>query len=279
MLYRHFPKIANKEISIAAARLPLEPLGVSDLEAFGVTLAYLPADSAFAIPPGFPVSVAACIDASAAQNGVPGAKNGAPAAFAAVNAAICSRVLRAQDFLIVDFTAAKASFIGDAARAFAAAARQAVAEAKVAGFGFRFAGAAGSECLDAARTIAGASEDWAFWCADYNFVAAPSLDPLILELGGNGVPLLATDPVAGGVLSNVPPAVHEIYYSAPVPRAHDEWALRAIWENQNVLSVVLPPSSPAEFAKRCIYAGAGRANSLPSAELKVIRAAAEKLLT
>lgn len=307
MLYRHFPKIANKEISIITVTLfpgngQEAGYTAADLEAFGVTAAYLPAfggadsiagvpgpASADTLPADFPVPV------------IVGLRAWDPAQQAFEtdwDSAIQAKKLKPEDFLLLDFTGAKdlagaASDTVKAAEKFAWAAEQAAEGGKIAGFGFRLgkwsretetsdpeAPSRDREAFEtAARAIASASGSWSFWSTDYSMANARELDPIVKELGEEGIPLLATDPFFGGALSGVPSGVHQLYYEAPVPRAHEEWALRAIWENQDVLSAVLPASSPGDFPKRCIYAGAGRANSLPEAELKVIRAAAEKLLT
>lgn len=298
MLYRHFPKIANKEISIVTAALTREYIrepaeSAGRLDAFGVTAVYLPTEAREgvpeAIPPDFPGTVIAGLRA---WN--PETKDFAPD-WAAL---IAAKQFRPDDLALADFTGfpagapgENAGKIAEAAGDFARTARRLAEKGLIAGFGFRV-GSAGPRTADAAagdsardesafeaavRAIAGASENWTLWCADYSMANVPKLDRIVRELGEEGIPLLATDPFFGGALSNVAPEIHALYYAAPVPRAHEEWALRSIWENQNVLSAVIPTDSGADFAKRCIYAGAGRANSLPESELKVIRAAAEML--
>ncbi len=286
MLYRHFPKIANEEISIITATMPGAGDGKAeyserDLDAFGVNAAYLPAESEGTVPRGFPFPVIVGMPAWDAK------RDGLTADWAAARE---SKGVRPGDYLLADFSPLPESLFSNgaatvlrAAREFAVAAREAAEAGKIAGFGFRLCrdlpqtGDAGYS--NAVRAIAGSSEDWAFWSTDYSMANRGELEALVKEMGESGVPLLATDPFFGGRLSNVAPEIHALYYEAPVPRAHEEWALRAIWENQDVVSAVIPPCGTADFAKRCIYAGAGRANSLPESELKVIRAAGEKLLT
>lgn len=290
MLYRHLPKIANKDFSILASAFgPFaqqtfdspESLAIS-IAAQGISLIWLENDTGGKLPADFPgtalvvcpVGIATSGDSLAAWLGNKGA--------------------RARDFAVIDFTQRNSQGDGtghiDPVRATLAAnsAKKLVSAGLIEGFGFRIASGPNkltgtrpifSENDSEALTEMGTAGDWAFWSTDYNLVTAPSLDPLVRELGNEGIPLVATDPFAGGILSGVPPAVHELYFNAPVPRAHEEWALRAIWENQDVLSVVAPASTIGIFEKRCIFAGTGRPNSLPERELEVIRAAAKKLLT
>lgn len=96
-----------------------------------------------------------------------------------------------------------------------------------------------------------------------------------------GIGFVATDPFAGGCLEAVNAEVHELYRNAPVPRAHDEWALRAVWDLQEVVSVAwAPPPMPAlteALVRKAIFAEAGRPNSLRAAEQEVLANAAKKL--
>jgi hypothetical protein len=92
-----------------------------------------------------------------------------------------------------------------------------------------------------------------------------------------GIGFVATDPLAGGALEKVSPAVHELYRNAPVPRAHDEWALRAIWDMQETVSVALAPRSAEALSRAAIFAEAGRPNSLRAAEREILAEAAKKL--
>jgi predicted aldo/keto reductase-like oxidoreductase len=85
---------------------------------------------------------------------------------------------------------------------------------------------------------------------------------------------ISLDPFAGGALERVPPAVHEAFRDASVPRSHDEWALRGVWESQDLVSAVVYPESGEDLARKAILAEAGRANSLPSKELAVLAEAA-----
>lgn len=265
MLYRRFPKIANKEISILAAALPLN-CAVEPLIDMGLSALYLPADAKESLSPAFPgTAVILC------PEGLFRSREGARDRLAAW---LAERGARPRDLAAVHLSSADSGSAETAAKAFGAAAEEAVREGIISGFGFRLEGSPGS-----AQGIAASGTDWAFWCADYNYVNARDLDPEVRALGGEGIPLVATDPFRGGLLSSVPAEVHQLYFNAPVPRSHEEWALRAIWENQDVVTAVSPPASLAAMNQRLIVAGAGRANSLPRSELEVIRQAGEKLLT
>jgi len=79
---------------------------------------------------------------------------------------------------------------------------------------------------------------------------------------------------AGGKLVPVPAEAHKAYRTAPVPRSHEEWALRAVWEMQEVATVTIEPANDAQFQRACVFAETGRANSLPLRELAVLEKAA-----
>ncbi len=265
MLYRRFPKIANKEISILAAELPLG-CGIAPLIDMGLSAFYLPLGAKEALSPDFPGTAVVLCPGELFQ-----AKEGALGRLVSY---LAERGARPADLAAVVLSGTDSGSAESAAKAFGSAAEEAVREGVIAGFGFRLEGAPGF-----ARTLAASGDDWSFWCADYNFVNARILDSEARALGEEGIPLVATDPFRGGLLSSVPPEVHQLYFNAPSPRSHEEWALRAVWENQYVVTAVAPPASQAVMNQRLILAGAGRANSLPRSELEVIRMAGEKLLT
>lgn len=92
-----------------------------------------------------------------------------------------------------------------------------------------------------------------------------------------GIAFVATNPLANGRLEAVSAEVHELYRNAPVPRARDEWALRAVWDMQEAVSVAIAPKSAEALARAAIFAEAGRPNSLRAAEREVLACAAKKL--
>lgn len=146
-------------------------------------------------------------------------------------------------------------------------------DGKICGFGF-------STPADTATVQAAleASDEWDCWSMYYNYTRG-DLAGIISQAGQAGLGFLALDPFAGGSLEKVPAAVHELYRNAPVPRSHDEWALRALWDCQDLTSVVLAPQSDTALTRAAILAEAGRPNSLLNRELDVLREAAGLLNT
>ncbi|HPX47553.1 MAG TPA: hypothetical protein PK408_05060 [Treponemataceae bacterium] len=102
----------------------------------------------------------------------------------------------------------------------------------------------------------------------------PRLREAVRFAGECELSVLASDPFAGGKLVPVPAEAHEAYRTAPVPRSHEEWALRAVWEMQEVATVTIEPANDAQFQRACVFAETGRANSLPLRELAVLEKAA-----
>lgn len=145
-------------------------------------------------------------------------------------------------------------------------------------------GACGFWTEPSAATIIGtidAWNGWDFFSTDCNYALMgdekAGLEGALKYAAAAEIGFIATDPFAGGRLETVPPAVHEIFRLAPVPRSHDEWALRAVWERQETVSIAWAPPDVKDLERKAIFAEAGRPNSLPSAELNVLKDAARKL--
>ena len=117
---------------------------------------------------------------------------------------------------------------------------------------------------------------WSCWSTPFNYLSKSMTEAFILTEAA-AIPLIARDPFAGGVLANPPAEIHQLFYEAPVPRRRDEWALRAIWERQEVLTIAIAPMDEMSMTRSAILAEAGRPNSLPSSELSVISRAATLL--
>ncbi len=152
--------------------------------------------------------------------------------------------------------------------AFLTAARALLNDGKLAGIGF--SAPFQSETL---RTALESFADWDFCTLELNYLAEGP-DSLLAEMASRGMAIFARDPLASGKLAQVPPEVHEIFRNATVPRRHDEWALRSLWERQEITAILIEPENSFLFGVRTILAETGRPNSLPSAELSVIRNAA-----
>jgi predicted aldo/keto reductase-like oxidoreductase len=178
--------------------------------------------------------------------------------------------LRARDIALVRLDAAGQSSHLDV-NAFLSKAAEARREGSLLAAGVYVEGDA-----TAVRAAVEPAGDADIWATPYSFLKADFAE-LIRDMGEREIPLLAFDPLAGSSLEFPPPQVHAIYSNAPTPRAKDEWALRALWENQYLASVVCPVSRVVDLLSRTAYAEAGRANSLPSRELAVLEEARRAL--
>lgn len=116
---------------------------------------------------------------------------------------------------------------------------------------------------------------WHFYSTTFNYLHE-DLIPVMTEASNEGITLLVTNPFEDGKLEQVPAHVHEIFRNAKVPRRHDEWALRGIWEQQEVTSVLCKTDSTFLLNLRCILAVTGKPNSLPSFEQNTLKKAASE---
>ncbi len=271
MLYRHFPKIANKEFSILTPSFAgvEDPVLLAELLAtaadLGINLVYAGSDPA-----------RAALIKETARKAAPGYQFSFVVKCAANDGAGLSEFLELSGAGACDLVALTAA--GEVAHA----AARAKASLRIAGYGFAaptVLAPEGWETCDPAAVIAAidAHPGWDFCAIPLNYLS-DGLDGAIARAAEAEISIVSTDPLAGGRLQSVPPEVHEFFRNAPVPRAHDEWALRAVWELQEVATVALPTANRDLLVREAIYAEAGRANSLPSRELAVIESAARAIL-
>jgi len=271
MLYRHFPKIANKEFSILTPSLAgvEDPALLAELLAsaadLGINLVYAGSDPK-----------RASFIKETARKAVPGYQFSFVVKCLARDGAGLSAFLEESGAGAGDLVAIVAT--GEIAHA----AARAKAALRIAGYGFAAPtelAPEGGEICDPATVIAAidSHSGWDFCAIPLNYLS-DGLDAAIARAAEAEMAIISTDSLAGGRLQSVPPEVHEFFRNAPVPRAHDEWALRAVWELQEVATAVLPTANRDALVRAAIYAEAGRANSLPSRELSVIEAAARAIL-
>jgi len=85
--------------------------------------------------------------------------------------------------------------------------------------------------------------------------------------------VIVMEPLRGGLLARPPKAVLDIFAHADKPRMPAEWALRWVWEHQEVITALSGMGAMDEVLLNCATATAGKANSLPQSQLKTIEAA------
>ncbi len=86
---------------------------------------------------------------------------------------------------------------------------------------------------------------------------------------------IAMEPLRGGLLANVPKPIIDIFATAEKPRMPFEWGLRFVWNNQNIITALSGMGAMDQVIGNCAIASSGKANSLPSSQLKVLETACE----
>ena len=274
MLYRHFPKIANKEFSILTLSLEAGNPAKNDqlldtAIAQGINLVYAGTDQQ-AI-----ASAGALLERKGLKKTVSMVYE-----FTGKTAADLTAFLAATgncpdncagDFLLIRIESAEDVEAMKATGVFSAAAQA------------RQSGAAGylgfsvHPSPDAITAALDSFALWDFWATDFNYLQEGLVES-ICTVSRSELSFISLDPFAGGKLERIPAEVHKLFEDAPVPRSNDEWALRAVWELQDAVSAVIRPETPEDLFRKSIFAEAGRANSLPSREMAVLKAAAAMLV-
>lgn len=301
MLYRHFPKIANEEFSILA--LALAPRNAPASPARGAeTPGYAqpaPARNRHADLVADPDRTTELL-ALAAERGINLVWAGNDGARARVVAETIGRAgLGNAVSRIIEFTGSTPeelqAFLAEAGRAErdvllvrandakgATALEKAgvfrAAERTRSGGVVAHAGWSAPADMETIRACLDAFPGADLWASEYGYLDFGIADA-IGEAAARELSFISLDPFAGGQLERVPPAVHEAFRDASVPRSHDEWALRGVWESQDLVSAVVYPESGEDLVRKAIFAEGGRANSLPAKELSVLAEAATRFKT
>ena len=134
-----------------------------------------------------------------------------------------------------------------------------------AGFSFHGHGSEFNRIVDA--------YDWDFCQIQYNFLDERNQAGTAgLEYAASkGLAVMIMEPLRGGNLTNpVPPAVQEIWGTAPVQRTPAEWALRWIWNHPEVTVVLSGMNDEAHVQENLTVAGEAYSNSLTEHELEIV---------
>ena len=81
------------------------------------------------------------------------------------------------------------------------------------------------------------------------------------------------EPLRGGLLANPPVGIRNIFASADVPRLPAEWALRYVWENQEVITALSGMNDENQILVNCAVASTAFPNSMPNSQLEVVKKA------
>ena len=137
---------------------------------------------------------------------------------------------------------------------------------RCAGFSFHGAGKDFSRIVDA--------YDWDFCQIQYNF-----LDELnqagtagLEYAASKGLGVIIMEPLRGGNLTKtVPPAIQEIWDSAPTKRTPAEWALRWVWNHPEVTVVLSGMNEETHIIENLRIADQAYPDSLTKAELDLVK--------
>ena len=114
--------------------------------------------------------------------------------------------------------------------------------------------------------------DWEFCQIQYNYMDVDSQagDEGIKYAAENEIGLVVMEPLRGGMLARPNPETLKIFGRYPTPRSPAEWALRFVWEHQEVVTVLSGMGKVEEILANAAVAGAARPNSLTQKELDLI---------
>jgi predicted aldo/keto reductase-like oxidoreductase len=90
-----------------------------------------------------------------------------------------------------------------------------------------------------------------------------------------GLGVVIMEPLRGGKLANVPNEVKSLLNSSPEKRTPAEWALRWVWNHQEVSTVLSGMSSLDQVRDNILTAEKGEANSLSTKEIALLAQARE----
>jgi predicted aldo/keto reductase-like oxidoreductase len=117
------------------------------------------------------------------------------------------------------------------------------------------------------------SYNWDMCQVQYNFVDEnyQAGKEGIRYASSQGVGVVIMEPLRGGTLVNVPPEVQEIWGEADVKRSPVEWALRYLWDQQEVDVVLSGMTTIEDLDENLGIAEHGLTNTLTSTEKEIIK--------
>ena len=85
--------------------------------------------------------------------------------------------------------------------------------------------------------------------------------------------VIVMEPLRGGLLANPPAEVKDIFANADNQRLSAEWALRYVWESQEVITALSGMNDESQVLANCEVASTAFANSMPKTQLEVVKKA------
>lgn len=136
----------------------------------------------------------------------------------------------------------------------------------------RFAGFSFHDEIKVFKNIVDAF-DWNLCLVQYNFYDRDYQAGTqgVRYAAANGVGVVVMEPLRGGrLVDKIPPVVQEIWDTAAVKRSPVEWAMRWVWDNPDVTTVLTGSSTLEQLTEHTRIADQGMANSLTPAEHDLI---------
>jgi len=149
-----------------------------------------------------------------------------------------------------------------------ASAERALADGRIAHFGFSFHGT-----YEVFEEILAATDLWEFCQIQFNYMDEEyQAGRRGLELAaGKGLGVIAMEPVRGGALArNLPPQIEAVWDEAPVRRSPAEWALQWVWNVPEVSFLLSGMSTMQHVEEDLEFAGRSRPGLLSAQELKIV---------
>lgn len=145
--------------------------------------------------------------------------------------------------------------------------QQAKADGRIGHIGFSF-----HDSLDAFKEIIDGFPGWEFCQVQFNYVDTD------YQAGGEGIAYAAArsigvivmEPLRGGALANPPPAVRALLSRHPTPRTGSEWALRFVLDRQEVVTALSGMGTASQIRDNAAVADAARPNALLTEELSLL---------
>lgn len=85
--------------------------------------------------------------------------------------------------------------------------------------------------------------------------------------------VIVMEPLRGGLLANPPIGIRDIFANADIPRLPAEWALRYVWESQEVITALSEMNDETQVLVNCAVASTAFSNSMPKSQLEVVKKA------
>jgi len=145
-------------------------------------------------------------------------------------------------------------------------------EGKIGHIGFSF-----HDRLPVFKEIIDGYPDWEFCQVQYNYMdvnyqaGTEGLQYAALR----GIGTIAMEPLRGGSLARSPIPIRDIFAKYEKPRLPAEWALRFVWDRQEVVTLLSGMGSVDQVWENAAIADAARANSVTKAERDILASARE----